>query len=154
MKLYKELILQVKSNKKCDLSDLIVMMKISAGTKNPYFISFPKTDKYGSSILRKEEIIDQFMDHLEMGLMDYNGTIENANNIVEVHLLDTEKLLKNKKELLSWPLLTHERKTWKTREEELKYRLSSRNKMFFAESTNVNLKHTNRILFTVDVKKK
>ncbi|MEW6515747.1 MAG: hypothetical protein AB1439_02415 [candidate division FCPU426 bacterium] len=149
MKLYDELVLRVKSNKKCDLGDLIVIMKITAGTKNPYYIEFPKTDKNGFAILKKEELIGQFEDHLEMGLMDYNGTIESAKNTVEISLVDTDKLMKNKKEFLTWPLLTHEKKIWKTRKEELEYRLSSRNHIFVGNAIKVNLAHSNKIIFNI-----
>lgn len=147
--MYNEIILQIKSDKKCDLKDLIVIMKITAGTKNPYYISFPKTDQNGRSVLTKEDLISQFDDHLAMALMDYNGTIENAENTVELSLINTRKLIKNKKELLSWPLLPHEKKIWKTRSEELEYRLSNRNHIFNAKAIKIKLEKTNKILYRI-----
>lgn len=150
--MYDEIILQIKSDEKCDLKDLLVIMKITAGTKNPYYISFPKTDQNGRSVLTKGELIGQFNDHIAMALMDYNGTIENAENTVEINLINTSKLIKNKKELLSWPLLPHEKKIWKTRSEELEYRLSNRNSIFTAKAIKVNLEKTNKILYRIKTK--
>ena len=57
---------------------LIVGMRVSAGTKNPYHIFFPKTDDSGRTALDKSAVIGQFKDHWEEGLMDFNGTLESA----------------------------------------------------------------------------
>src|ERR1041385_24901 len=75
-----------------DLSDIIFEMQITAGSKNPYTILFPKTDVAGHTRLTAEEIKAQFTDHWEMALMDYNGSLEQAVEVVTVRLFDPAPL--------------------------------------------------------------
>jgi hypothetical protein len=70
-----------------DLSDLIFRMQLTAGYKNPYSIFFLKTDTHGHTRLTAEDIQGQFSDHWEEALMDYDGSIEEANDLVTIHLL-------------------------------------------------------------------
>jgi hypothetical protein len=152
MKIYEKIELQIKCKGQKDLSDILVGLKIKAGTKNTYLVLFPKTDRYGRAELIKEDLVGQFDDHIEMGLMDYNGTLENAENEVEVSLLDITKIRENKGSLLAWPLRSHEKKKWKTREEEFLYKLTSPNEKYLQSKLLINLKSTNKILY--DLKRK
>jgi hypothetical protein len=71
-----------------DLSDVIFEMQITSGSKNPYRIIFPKTTRDGHSLLCAADIAGQFTDHLEMALMDYNGSLEDAIEVVTLRLFD------------------------------------------------------------------
>jgi len=71
-----------------DLSGIIFRMQITAGYKNPYSIFFPKTDERGRTQLTAKESEMQFTDHWDMALMDYNGSLEDANELVTIHLWD------------------------------------------------------------------
>jgi len=63
--------------------------------------------------------------------MDYNGSIGSAVQVVYLDLLDTKRIVKNKKMLLSFPLMPNESKKWKSRAELINYWLSSANDDFF-----------------------
>lgn len=98
-----------------DLSGLIFRMQITAGYKNPYGIFFPKTDSAGHTRLIAEDIRGQFTDHGEQAAMDYNGSIEDANEFVTITLWDPAPLRAGYDELLAWPLFTHQRARWQSR---------------------------------------
>ena len=104
-----------------DLSGLIFRMQITAGYKNPYGIFFPKTDSAGHARLTAEDINGQFTDHWEEALMDYNGLIEDANELVTIRLWDPTPLREGYGELLAWPLFTHQRTRWQSRRDYLDY---------------------------------
>ena len=128
-----------------DLSGIIFEMQISAGSKNPYTITFPKTDSAGHTKIRGEEISGQFTDHWDMALMDYNGSIEEANDIVTIRLFDPAPLREGYEQLLSWPLLAHESTRWHSRREWLDYMASCRNDEFTFEGISVRLPETTRL---------
>jgi hypothetical protein len=67
---------------------------MTAGDKNPYGIFFPKTDGIGQTRLTAEDIKGQFTDHWEEALMDYNGSIEDANELVTIRLWDLHHFVK------------------------------------------------------------
>jgi hypothetical protein len=114
-----------------DLSGIIFEMQITAGSKNPYTITFSKTDSAGHTKLTPEEISGQFTDHWDMALMDYNGSIEEANDIVTIRLFDpAPPLREGYQQLLSWPLFSHESTRWQSRREWLDYMASCRNDQF------------------------
>ena len=113
-----------------DLSGIIFEMQITAGYKNPYTITFPKTDSAGHTKLTGEEIRGQFRDHWDMALMDYNGSIEEANDVVTIRLFDPMPLREGYERLLSWPLFAHESTRWHSRREWLDYMASCRNDQF------------------------
>jgi len=58
--------------------------------------------------------------------------------------------IRNKEASLAWPLLTHERTKWASREEQYRYRTSSRNLEFIAQPTTVDLDETNEISVSVE----
>jgi hypothetical protein len=125
---------QVELRARCaeasDLSDLIFEMQITAGSKNPYRILFPKTIPDGRTVLSASDISGQFTDHWEMALMDYNGSLEDAVEVVTVRLFNPAPTREHYAELLAWPLFTHERTRWQSRREFLDDLLSCRNEQF------------------------
>jgi hypothetical protein len=131
--------LRVECEEEGDLSDLLVMMVVRAGSKNPYRIGFPKTDRSGRASLSRDDFIGQFTDHWEGALMDHDGTPDTAGSVVRVELYDPRWSLEHREAALAWPLLTHERTKWRSREEQYRYRTSSRNLEFVASPVEVNL---------------
>jgi hypothetical protein len=114
-----------------DLSGLIFEMRVTAGTKNLFYICFPKTSAHGTTSITAEDFRGQFADHYEMGLMDYNGSVESAGDLVGIKLFDPRPMTKHRVELSSWPLLKHERTVWRSRQERIEYFLSCRNRDFY-----------------------
>jgi hypothetical protein len=125
-----------------DLSDIIFEMQITAGSKNPYRILFPKTTPDGRSTATACEIADQFKGHWEMALMDYNGTLDQAVDVVTLRLFDPVSVREHYDELLAWPLFTHERSRWPSRREFLDDLLSCRNEQFAFSGLSVRLPET------------
>lgn len=78
MKLAGSVQLRVVCDKTPDLSEIIVELHIQSGTKNSYCIVFPKTDTRGLAVLSRSDIVEQFEDTWESGLMDYNGDLNTA----------------------------------------------------------------------------
>lgn len=120
-----------------DLSGLIFTMKVIAGSKNPFHICFPKTSKDGVASITAEDFRGQFADHYEMGLMDYNGSVEVASDIVSFSLFDSRPMMRHREELSRWPLFKNEREVWGSRQDRIDYFLSCRNPefYFFEQST-------------------
>jgi hypothetical protein len=112
-----------------DLSGLIFQMRVTSGTKNPFYIYFLKTAD-GTTQLTAEDFRGQFADHYEMGLMDYNGSVETAVDTVRISLFDPQSMLEQRATLSRWPLSKHERKNWQSRREFIDYYLSYRNREF------------------------
>jgi hypothetical protein len=125
-----------------DLSGIIFEMQITAGSKNPYNIKFPKTDSAGQTKLTSEEISGQFTDHWDMAIMDYNGSIEEANDIVTIRLFDPAPLREDYEQLLSWPLFAHESTRWHSRRDWLDYMASCRNDQFAFGGISTRLSET------------
>ena len=117
-------------------------MQITAGTKNPYDIFFPKTNGEGETRLTASEIEGQFADHWEMAVMDYNGSIEEANDLVTIRLWDPAGFRAAYNELLSWPLFKNQRTGWKSRREYQDYMVSCRNDEFEFDGISVRLPET------------
>ena len=149
MKLPEDIVLKIEANGNNDLSGVIVQMKVKAGRKNPYFICFPKTDRDGLARLSKRDFVGQFKDHWEMGLMDYNGTPEDADPEVEVSLFDPSWLIENKKLALAWPLLEHEKQRWASREQQYNYMVNNKNSRFSCDPISVNLEKKQKIVLRV-----
>ena len=141
--------LQIVSDSPGDLDGLIILIKVRSGTKNPFYIEFPKTDWQGAAELTQEDFVGQFMDHFEKALMDYNGTIESAEPIVEVFLFDPSWSINNKQLALAYPLFKHEATKWKTRKEEYNNRITCRNLEYSASPLEIDLESTNLIEFKV-----
>lgn len=139
MKLHEKIKIKLFNENKLILENIIIQMKVISGTKNPYYIHFPKTDLNGISILTKKDFIGQFEDHYEIGLMDYNGTIESANSIVEISLFDPTWMIDNKFNSLAWPLLKNEKLQWNSRDEKYKYMTSSNNLNFYIDPVSIDL---------------
>ena len=114
-------------------------MQITAGSKNPYRILFPKTSPDGRSMLSVGDVVGQFEDQWEMALMDYNGSLDNAVEVVTLRLFDPAPTREHYKELLAWPLFTHEKTRFGSRQEFLDYLLSCRNEHFAFPGISVRL---------------
>jgi hypothetical protein len=136
---------QVSCKSCTDLGDIIIQLKVKAGRKNPYYIYFPKTESSGKTSLTRDDFIGQFKDHWEMGLMDYDGTPETANSVVEFTLFDPTWLVENKKLALVWPLLNHEKTKWKNRGQQYTFMTNCRNLEFKCRSIKVDLTKTDQI---------
>jgi hypothetical protein len=131
--------LNVSSPDGGDLSGLIFQLRVTSGTKNLYYIYFKKTSADGTTCLTSEDFRGQFNDHVDMFIMDYNGSIESASNLVGVNLFDPTAMSNNRQELSRWPLSKHERAVWDSKKAKIDYFLSSRNKdyYFFEESVRI-----------------
>ena len=132
-----------------DLSGLIFRMQITAGYKNPYGIFFPKTDSAGHTRLTAEDINGQFTDHWEEALMDYSGSIEDANELVTIRLWDPMPLREGYDELLAWPLFTHQHTRWQSRRDYLDYMASCRNDEFTLDGISVRLPETSLLYLSL-----
>jgi len=125
-----------------DLSGIIFRMQITAGSKNPHSIFFPKTDAGGHTRLAAKEIEMQFTDHWDMGLMDYNGSLQEANDLVTIHLWDPRSFRQHIDDVLAWPLLSYEKTRWKSRREWFDYMGSCRNDEFTFGGVSIRLPET------------
>ena len=134
MRLPDRLDVRVASDDESDLSDLTVEMIVRSGRKNPYHMYFPKTNRAGLTMLTRDDVVDQFGDHWEAGLMDYDGTIESADPVVHITLYDPTWSLQNRAAALAWPLLKNERAKCASREEQYRYRTTARNLDYIASS--------------------
>ncbi|MBY8999369.1 MAG: hypothetical protein KGD64_00460 [Candidatus Heimdallarchaeota archaeon] len=141
------------SDEKVDLNGIILELKITAGRKNPYYITTPKTNRVGYSELDQEELIGQFKDHWEMGIMDYDGSLEVAEPIIEVSLYDPTWLRENKRIAFALPLLKNEKPKWKSREEQYNYMISCTNNQFEASPIKININETDTIKMKVKKRK-
>jgi hypothetical protein len=130
-------------------ADVILLMTIRSGTKNDYHITFPKSDSQGRARLSKADLVGQFEDHWETGLMDYNGSLDAASPVVLFELFDDERMEANREELLAWPLLRNEKKKWKSRNEVFDYMSSSSNRSFAAPKMTVELPSDGIVRFKV-----
>ena len=145
--------LKVDSPEGGDLSGLIFSMRVSSGTKNLYCIYFPKTSADGTARLTAEDFRGQFTDHWEMGLMDYNGTVETAGDLVGIELFDPRPMAKGREDLSHWPLFKHERTVWKSRHDMVDYFLSCRNQEFYFFEQSARIPQDGAIQLTVGKKK-
>lgn len=122
-----------------ELDKIILQVEVISGTKNHYHIHFPKTDKSGTTTLTKKDFIGQFEEHFENGLMDFNGSIETANSIVEISLFDPSYIINNKREYLAWDLFENEKLSWNSREEKYDYIASCSNLEFECSPVSIDL---------------
>jgi hypothetical protein len=129
--------LAISSNEADPPIGLIVGMRISAGTKNPYRIYFPKTDESGRTTLDKAAILGQFKDHWEEGLMDFNGTLESAGQTATFFLFNVRELQTHLDRAMAWPLFTHEKTVWQSRSEQVSYFLSCCNSQYSLPETDL-----------------
>ena len=151
MELPDKILLQATSKEQADLSGLIFVIQVQAGTKNSYSILFPKTDVNGLAVLDAEDFRHQFNDHHEFALMDYDGSIESACQTVEINLLNVQRMAKSG--ALAWPLTQHGRKIWKSKKGKADYFLSSSNEKFFFFPLSVRIESGRTIEVTVGKKR-
>ena len=125
-----------------DLSGIIFGIQITAGYKNPYSIYFPKTDARGHTRLTAEDIEMQFTDHWDMALMDYNGTLEDANELVTIHPWDPRPFREHPEAVLAWPLFSYEKAHWNSRRDWFDYMASCQNDEFTFGGISIRLPET------------
>jgi hypothetical protein len=125
-----------------DLSGIVFRMQITAGYKNPYSIFFLKTDASGHTRLTAKEIEMPFTDHWDMALVDYNGSLEEANELVTIHLWNPREFREHAESILAWPLLSYEKTRWTTRREWFDYMASCRNDRFTFGGISIRLLET------------
>jgi hypothetical protein len=152
MKLPSQINIQVICNDERNLGDIIIRMIVHAGSKNPYHIYFPKTNKEGSTSITAGEFSYQFDSHYEIGLMDYNGSIATASQIVTLDLDYQDKLYPSLEIARKSPLLGYERHKWQNSDEIIDYFLSCRNSNFFTDPQSVKIR-SNKIIQLVLSKK-
>jgi hypothetical protein len=112
-----------------DLSELIFRMRVTAGTKNPYYIHFPKTSVDGTTRITAEDFRGQFRDYDET--MECHASLELARDVVGIELFDPQPMMERREMLLSYPQGEHERTVWRSREDFIDYYLSCRNREFY-----------------------
>jgi hypothetical protein len=150
MKLPPQIELRAKCSEAADLSDIIFEMQVTAGSKNPYRILFPKTARDGRTQLSAADVRGQFTDHSEMALMDYNGSLDDAVEVVTLRLFDPASVREHYDQLLAWPLFTHEKTRWQSRRQFLDDLLSCRNDQFTFGGISVRLAGTEPIYLPLD----
>jgi hypothetical protein len=131
-----------------DFSGIIFRMQITAGYKNPYSIYFPKTDERGHAQLTVKEIEMQFTDHQEMALMDYNGSLEDAHELVTIHLWDPRSFREHT-DVLAWSLFSYEKTRWNSRHDWFDYMASCRNDEFTFGGISTRLPETTLLYVSV-----
>lgn len=149
MELPDKITFNVFDKSKQAIEGIIIEVKVYSGTKNPYIILSPKTDSSGKAEIEKTNFIGQYEDHWEMGLMDYNGTIQDAKTKVEVYLFNPDWPIKNKDACLAWPLLKNEKPLWDSREEKYNYLISCVNQKYKAKKQTVSFNEDSNIEITV-----
>ena len=128
---------------------IIVQLTVKSGNRNTYQILSPMTGRDGLAQITKPEFTGQFEDHWEMGLMDYNGTVESASPEVQVGLFDPTWHMANPEACLAWPLFKNEQARWASRQKQYEALVSCANLQYRAEPTPVNLETQNKISFAV-----
>ena len=152
MKIPEQMTVRVVSTDEEDLSGLIVELMVTTGSRNPYYIQFPRTDSSGMATLTRDDFVGQFTDHWESDLMGHSGTPASASSRVQVALYDPSWSLEHRDRAMAWPLLQHERTKWSSREEEYRHSTSSRNLDFLAAPIEVDLEETSD--FTLPVQRR
>ena len=132
-----------------DLAGLIFLMRVTAGTKNHYHIMFPKTTADGTAHLTAQDFRSQFKDHGDTFMMDYNGSIETASDVVAFELYDQRFMEEGQKQISHWPLSKYERTLWKSRQEFIEYLLSARNREFDFDTQSMPIARDGVINLTV-----
>lgn len=154
MKLPERIDIQVVCDGEGNLGDIIVQMTVRAGTKNPFLIYFPKTNKEGKTSITDIDFKDQVDFQITMGLMDYNGSIETASQVVSIDLgLPYRDKSPEDKRFLEIIRKSHlqgyERLKWLSSDEMVSYYLSSRNDEFNTKPQSVEIRSNEIIQFAI-----
>jgi hypothetical protein len=135
-----------------NLSGLLFMMRVTSGSKNPYHIYFPKTSDDGRSQLTAESFRGQFKDHGETFIMDFNGSVESASDVVVFELYDSRLMKEDKGKVSRWPLSKYEKTVWHSRKEFMDYFISCSNPEFEFEKQSIRIPVDGAISLTVNRK--
>jgi hypothetical protein len=143
MKLPAKIEIQVICNGENNLGNIIVRMIVRAGTKNPFLIYFPKTNKQGKTFITALDFIDQVNSQYEMGLMDYNGSIETASQVVGIDLRYQD--IADKRYLSGY-----DRLKWASIDEMNSYYRSCRNDKFSTKPQLIEIRRDEIIQFEIN----
>ena len=152
MELPSKIDIQVVCDGEINLGDVIVRMTVRAGTKNPFLIEFPKTNKEGKTSITAIEFKDQVDFQSAMGVMDYNGSIETASQVVSIDLdlrYKDELLVKFLEISRKGYLDGYERLKWASSDEKISYYLSCRNGKFYTKPQSVEIRPNEIIQFAI-----
>ncbi len=155
MKLPERIEIQVVCDGESNLGDIIVQMTVRAGTKNPFLIYFPKTNKEVKTSITAIDFKDQVDFQYTMGLMDYNGSIETAAQVVSIDLglRFRNKSLEDKRFIEIIRKRSHlqgyERLKWSSSDEMVSYYLSCRNDEFNTKPQSVEIRPNEIIQFAI-----
>jgi hypothetical protein len=149
MNLPSKIDLQVVCAGESNLSDIIARITVHAGSKNPYYIYFPKTNNDGRTSISADEFMEQFDSHYEIGLMDYNGSFETASQVVDIDIHYQNFLYPSLDIAYKRPLLEYEKHRWQSSKEMIAYYLSCQNDKYFADPQAVEIRPNELIRFKV-----
>jgi hypothetical protein len=77
-----------------------------------------------------------------MALMDYNGSLEDANELVTIHLWDPSSLREQPENILRRPLFSYEETRWTSRRGWFDYMASCRSELFTFGGISIRLPET------------
>lgn len=106
---------------------ICVAMKLKSGSKNPYIIMFPFTDDNGVTTMLRSEVSEQIASTNNYFPMDYKGSIDKCEPIVEFSLFDNRQYRSALDKIRKSPLSKYEQKRWKSRQEAISYILGNKN---------------------------
>jgi len=124
-----------KDHRALPLENILILLKVKAGTKNPYRIQLPLTSKSGKTEVARAEVQEQIEAANASFAMDYNGDIEKCAPDVEISLFDGAQYRKHLGAIKHFPLSQYEKKHWKTRQEVIEYVLKNKNSGFTTTKT-------------------
>jgi hypothetical protein len=136
--------LRARCAKADDLSGIIFRAN-HRRLQKPIWYLLPEDRRAWSHQLTAKEIEMQFTDHWEMALMDYNGSLEDANELVTIHLWDPRSFREHPRNALVWELFSYERTRWNSRREWFDYMASCRNDQFTFDGISIGLSETTRL---------
>ena len=115
-------------------------MQITAGSKNPHSIFFPKTLAATlDSQQKRSRCSHRSLGHGAHGLQQL---LQEANDLVTIHLWDLRSFRQHIDDVLAWPLLSYEKTRWKSRREWFDYMGSCRNDEFTFGGVSIRLPET------------
>jgi hypothetical protein len=77
-----------------------------------------------------------------MALMEYNGSLKEANELVTIHLWESRDFRDHADNVLTWPFFSYEKSRWRSRREGFDYTASCRNDEFTFGGISIRLPET------------
>lgn len=106
---------------------IFIAMKLKSANKNPYIIMLPFTNDSGVTTLLRSEVSEQIASTNSYFPMNYKGSIDECEPIVEFNLFDNRQYKSALDKIRKSPLTKYEKKRWKSRQEVISYILSNKN---------------------------